>query len=309
MFFVALSRARDYLLLSYPQVRNAKPTKISPLLEPLLETLQACNAHRIEWKSAKMQSEPSEIEEETNTNVTQNLPMTLPLAAVEQYQECPRQFYYQRVARLKTKREESDYLVFHQSVQQTVAWVQTEHAAGNAPDDAIIQTKLNECWQQNAPETDNAALRLLHRKAAELVTLAHEITPPTGKPVPGLTLSAELPNGRIELKADHAAQLPDGTLRLERHHKRAAKKDDHTEPRLALLREAAKQQNGANPVEIALVSLADGESKTVPEVPRFEPARLAKYDAALQEIKAGRFPALPDNRRCPACPYFFLCPA
>jgi hypothetical protein len=37
--------------------------------------------------------------------------------------------------------------------------------------------------------------------------------------------------------------------------------------------------------------------------------RLKKYDDAIAGIRAGNFPPKPNDRTCPRCPQYFICPA
>jgi hypothetical protein len=160
----------------------------------------------------------------------------------------------------------------------------------------------------NAPEVETAQARLLHEHAISMLDHAYRQVAEAPAVLPSQELTAELPNGRVRLRYDHAEPQSDGTLRLSQTVKRRRKKDDHTAPDLALLREAARQQHPDTTVEIALHYLRDGSRHEVKEQPRYEPNRIAKYDAALAGIRTGRFPALPDDRKCPHCPFFFLCP-
>jgi hypothetical protein len=37
--------------------------------------------------------------------------------------------------------------------------------------------------------------------------------------------------------------------------------------------------------------------------------RLGHYQAAIEGIVRGEFPPKPNDRRCPRCPHYFICPA
>ena len=37
--------------------------------------------------------------------------------------------------------------------------------------------------------------------------------------------------------------------------------------------------------------------------------RLQKYDDAIAGIRAGKFPPKSNERNCPRCPQYFICPA
>ena len=337
LFFVALSRARDALILSYPKIRNAKPAKISPLLKPLETALDSGPVCRLHWQAAtplaadravngpcgrrlsKLSSanrpangnaEKAQLlhsfgsESKLQENVSSLFP-ALSASALEEYQTCPRRFYYRRVLQIHTGPDDSEYLKFHDAAAKTTQWLAAENQAGNSPTESELQIKLAEVW--NSAEEDTAVTRLLKRKAAQMLESLRQKPAPNGAKQAERKFTAKLPSGDVTVECDAATITEDGTLHLERHQKRCLKSDDHTERRLALLREAAKQTD-APKIEITLISLADGETKSVPEAPRYEPARVEKYDAALAAIRAGQFAPKPSDRECPNCPYFFVCP-
>ena len=304
LFFVALSRARDALILSYPKTRSDKPAKISPLLTPLQTSLNSETVRRIQWQNAAPRA--AILPASSLFPLSSSLfPSSFSASALEEYEKCPRRFYYRRVLQIHTGPDDSEYLRFHDATAKTTQWLAGERAAGNSPTESEVQNKIAEMWTPQEEET--AVTRLLKRKAAQMLETLRQNPPPDGAKQSERKFTAKLPNGKVTVECDAATTTDDGVLHLERHQKRRLKSDDHTERRLALLREAAKQTE-ATKIEIALVSLADGETKRVPESTRYEPARVEKYDAALAAIRAGQFAPKPDDRECPNCPYFFQCP-
>ena len=55
--------------------------------------------------------------------------------------------------------------------------------------------------------------------------------------------------------------------------------------------------------------LSTGELREVQLTDRMIRTRLDHYDAAIQGILGREFPAAPNDRRCPRCPHYFICPA
>ena len=119
---------------------------------------------------------------------------------------------------------------------------------------------------------------------------------------------ARLEGGSVRVTADRTEELPDGTLRLLDVRTGRPGSDDHTEPRLALLRQAARQESPERPIQIMIDYVRTGERKEVKEAPRWEPARVEKYNAALKAVQAGRFDPDPEPRKCAICPFFLICP-
>ncbi len=303
LFFVALSRAKDHLVLSRPVERNGSVTKPSSLLDRLEPALTACNAARVQWQRA-----------EAKTEAVPSLPELAPppdlsLWQVDTYRDCPRRYYYQLVARLPRPADVSPYLQFHGSLKETIHWLQEERVAGRAPEPEEARQRLSEAWEQTFTGTETAQARVLRGHAEKMLANAFENSTLPQAAAPSLRLTAALEHGRVEVPCDEAERLPEGGLRIARHFRRRIKKDDHTGERLALIRHAALQAEPDSTVTIELRSLADGETREVKPSLRYEPARIEKYNAALQGIRAGLFPPEPEERKCALCPFFFLCPA
>lgn len=303
LFFVALSRAKDHLVLSRPLERNGTATRPSPLLDRLEPALTACGAARVPWLRVHPDGEVSPTLPELAA------PPDLALWQVDTYRDCPRRFYYQQVARLPRPDDASPYLQFHGSLKETIHWLQQERGAGREPVPEEARVRLAEVWTQKFPGTETAQARLLRRHAEKMLDNAFRNLAPPRATAPTLRLVAALEHGRVDVPCDEAETLADGGLRVARHFRRRIKKDDHTDERLALIRHAATQADPARPFTLEMRSLVDGETKEVKPNLRYEPARVEKYNAALHGIRAGLFPPNPEDRKCALCPFFFLCPA
>jgi len=312
LFFVALSRARDHLVLSRPRAVGGKPKTPSPLLALIDDALDACGALRVEWRGVQatrrsgVQETP--ISEPLNPRTPEPPNAEFSVGAVEQYIRCPRQFYYARVRNLRGPEEASAYGAFQESVWAVIRWAQAEQAAGReiAPDDAM--QKLAAQWEETGPR-DHPHEPIL-RERAEAIIAQMSAVRRAGTRLDTEEFVAEFPTGRIRLRVDHAEETPDGGLLVEQFDNGQPADDDHTHPRFAVLRHGMKQKQGrGRPIEIRIRYLTTGETKHVPEQPRWEPNRLAKYEEALGGIQAGEFPAKPSQEQCARCPFFFLCPA
>ena len=303
LFFVALSRAKDQLVLSRPLERNGTQTKPSPLLDRLEPALTACGAVRVQWLRVRSEGEA------VPTCLELAAPPDLSLWQVDTYRDCPRRYYYQQVARLPRPGEASPYLQFHGSLKETIQWLQQERGDGRNPLPEETRLRLTEVWQQKFPGSETAQARLLRGHAEKMLDNAFQNLQPPRASTPTLRLVAALEHGRVEVPCDESQTLPDGSLRVTRHFRRRIKKDDHTDERLALIRHAATQADPARPVTLEMRSLVDGETREVKPNLRYEPARVEKYNTALHGIRAGLFPPNPEERKCAVCPFFFLCPA
>lgn len=163
---------------------------------------------------------------------------------------------------------------------------------------------FEDAWTSIGPH--DHALALLYRAAAEKI-LEQAITRSRRGIAFGETLTARLGDHAIGLPVDELERSAHGfvirRLRTGRHPKKPDQRVLH-----ALMAEAGRQSFGHEgrfevhyltsdvTVDIPLANVMDG--------------RLEEVLAALNDLRAGHFPALPENQEdCPRCPHYFICPA
>src|SRR5207244_11942319 len=114
-----------------------KPLAPSHLLEALEGRITEFGAQVVVWERADVggaAAEPRAIGNLEPDAAEPDAPKpTVSVSALEQYQDCPRRYYYQRVENLTVPKEESAYLAFHDCLQQMTEWAQAQHAAGRTP--------------------------------------------------------------------------------------------------------------------------------------------------------------------------------
>jgi superfamily I DNA/RNA helicase/Zn-dependent peptidase ImmA (M78 family)/CRISPR/Cas system-associated exonuclease Cas4 (RecB family) len=316
MFFVALSRARDELVLSRPATWRGKTTEPAPILQRIAAALTGEGAA---WTLVTAETVSGIVEgntsadtpiEEDIADAADPVPERpeISLSRLRQYQTCPRQYYYRHVLDLPERDEDGAYRTFHRHLQDTLEWLQAERSAGRSPSAADARAMLRAKWPES-PQSETALTRILRKRAGLLLDSAQTHFAPQSEGTAQEEFNAELESGTVKLRGDEVKRSEDGTVRITQHLHRRPKKDDHTAEPLALIRMAAKQRSPDKPVEIALFSTATGETREVKEDRRWEPKRIEKYDVALRDLAAGRFPARPSDTQCASCPFFFICPA
>lgn len=312
LFFVALSRARDVLVLSRAEKygkRAYRPSSVWALIENTLTTLGIEPDH---WRRVDaddtllVESLQNSEEPDKSTEIAK---IDLNIREVEVYLRCPKQYYFRYVLGLHEHGGEGGYKQFHDCVRMTATWLVEEYAKGNSSvqwNDVI--TTLGEVWEKDGPLGHvhesyyrAAAEAMLHKLNEELK--AHEVYPVWHKEA-----VVELEHSRLKVNFDHSHNEAH-QIRLIRY-KTGRPNDDHRkEPRLALYREAARQQSAGIPVTIELHYLGDGSHETVSDQGRYERDRLLKLDVAAQSIKHRKFPASPDSPdTCLSCSYNLICP-
>jgi superfamily I DNA/RNA helicase len=332
LFFVALTRAKDHLILS----RAQRYGKWHEMPSPLLRKIDRAPGLQHEvWSATPSPPVPPDTGREeggiaTGSSTTGASPAAEPLTAAgnsplpdsgggtggeggptpaeeaELYLRCPRRYFYERVAVVPSG-ERAPYNAFRKSVEEALA--RPDPVAG-----------LEAAWVEHGLEPDHPYTPLYKQAAGEIVARAkpNGVTDRTDAPshrrtadterVPTLTL--ELENGAIIVRPD--AIGPTGNvLECQTFRKPPVGEEPivPNEPRFSLLLEAARRANPTETVTVNLHYLQSGQTFPVPEKPKVRARHLADYDRALKGIRLKVFnPAPADASDCPACPYFFICP-
>lgn len=311
LFFVALSRARDHLILSRAETSGSeRAIKPSPLLAHLENALAALAITETPWAAGGEPSSESSVPDDF-LETAGALP-EYSQSALETYLRCPRQYYYAQVLTLPGAFLGGGYPQFLSCVRQTLNWREDAQARGETVTDAKMAEKLETLW------TDHGPVGHLHEekyKASAHQMLAHAalLSIDTERRADARTLKATLSNCRVSVRPDVLrVDAADGSLVVARRMTGKPGKDDHTDKKLALYRRAASETHPDKPVRVVLHYLADGVSVPIdpPETKqqiKWESDRVAKYETAAHGIHLGLFPAQPGDE-CARCAYSLICP-
>ena len=312
LFFVALSRAREHLILcraeTYGSARVLPPTELLALIQPGLTALGLAEEA---WPAGGAAADAEDAEEWTAP------PTTLPehsVSALEAYLRCPRQYHYEYALKLPGGYNPSGYPQFVGSVRRVLDWLEDARTQNQSPTEADILARLDALWEEVGPVGHlhearyKSSARTMLRESARLGS-------PTETRTDSRTLRATLTHCHVYVRPDALRRdAADGTLIAVRHRTGRVGADDHTNIRLALYRRAATETHPDKPLRIELRYLAQGECKVAaaPETKqqiKWEADRVEKYDQAARGIALGRFPAKPaSGDECGKCPYALICP-
>jgi len=309
LFFVALSRARDHLILSRAETSGTeRVVPPSPLLGHLQESLAALAITETPWQAGRTQTpDPAQLE----AALIEPLP-EYSQSALETYGCCPRQYYYAQILKLPGAFLGGGYPQFLSCVRQTLNWQEDAQARGEAVTETETAAKLETLWAEHGP------VGHLHEEkykaaARQMLASATLLTTDTERKADTRTLKATLSNCRVSVRPDVLRlDTVDGSLVVARRMTGRAGKDDHTDKKLALYRRAALETHPNKPVRVALHYLADGVSVPVdaPETKqqlKWEADRVAKYESAAHGIQLGLFQPEPGDE-CARCAYSLICP-
>ena len=295
LLYVAMSRARDVLCLSRAE-RYAAARRASSLLVGLKANLPSAPDALPQWCDAGV------VNEKENALVHLAADFDLHNAEdLDQYIRCPRTYLYQRILKLSGAREDSAYVQFHRAVYSVLRWM-TSLDTGTEVSHDVAKARLEVTWDEIGPADHPYAS--VYREAADKIVERAIARCTSGAEVLEADWQIERPGGRIRLRPDHVERTSDGIVVQRLRTGQPPKKID--DDIYALYRYAAEQNLGDARVE-ALFLMSD-ESKPVPMSETVIRNRLGKYDDAIAGIRAGHFPPKPNDRTCPRCPQYFICP-
>lgn len=293
LFFVAMSRARDVLCLSRAETYGAVNRSASPLLVKIESYVRTPRR----WKGAGL----VEADEGPLPHLRNELE-EYAAEDLDQYTKCPRAYLYQRVLGLSGGRDDNAYVRFHRAVYSVLRWMGGIEASKAVGIDEAFR-ELKTAWEKIGPA--DHPYSSLYRKNAEAI-IERAISCRAGKVeiVEG-DWQIKRPGGRIRLRPDHVEISPEGpVVRRLRTGKPPKKVDDDI---YALYHEGAARAYGKARIEA--LYLTTDEAVPVEMSAKVIASRLKKYDAAITGIRAGEFAAKPNDRMCPRCPQYFICPA
>lgn len=303
LFFVGLSRARDALCLSRAERYGAMSSKGSALLNLIATRLPRPPTASVTWNSAPPPAPPSAptpappSHERGAHNATD----------LENYLECPRQYYYRHCLAL-AGRMKSAYVQVHQSVFDVLRWLRERGEAGAPTDPADALARWSEVWRER--DLDAHVYADFYREhAMRMVTRLVALATQGGTVTAAVPRHVELPHGRVTLTPDHVQRDPDGEETVIRFRTGRLSKSEADKPVYSLLHAAQIADEPVRRRRVRVVSLSTNAAFDVNPKASTQAKALAEYDNALRDIAAGLFPAVPDERRCPHCAYYFLCPA
>lgn len=297
LFFVGMSRARDVLCFSRAERYSAtRRTSTSSLLVNLKTHLPSSPDGPPGWRDLSLFEEEKEdvlAYLAANHDVYNS-------EDLDQYIKCPRAYLYQRVLSLSGAREDSAYVQFHRAVYSVLRWMR-DIEAGTDISHKEAKAKLDVAWEEIGPNDHPYAT--VYRKVADAIIERAIACRVDAVELLNADREVKRAAGRIRIRPDHVERGVDGLIvrRL-----RTGRPPKNIDGNIYALYHMVAQELGGGDVEVLF--LTTGEKRPVSMSSKKIENRLAKYDQAIAGINAGRFPTKPDDRICPRCPQYFICP-
>lgn len=297
LFFVAMSRARDFLCFSRAEDYGVKRSE-SPLLTKIAAHLPYLPGGPSRWND----SVPTLSENNLQPHLAPKLDVHT-AEDLDQYMKCPLAYLYQRVLKLSGARDDNAYVRFHRAVYAVLRWMSSFKPAEPITREQALD-RLKGYWAEIGPSDHpyanvylNAAVAIVERAVTRRATC-------------GGVLDAEWhierPGGRIRVRPDHVESGPEGLIVRRLRTGRPPKKAPDDDLYALYHHCAAKELRGAR---IEVLYLTTNETVAVSMTDKVISKRLKKYDNAIEGIRIGNFPPNHDDRNCPRCPQYFICPA
>lgn len=300
LFFVALSRARTYLLLYHARKqRNGNGRSPSPFLKwlPAGMVREVVDPPRLALSPDVPEPQPIAITWPSDWAMTDS--------RLGSYEKCPRRFFYTHVLGLGGARKPTAFSRTHDCLYELLRWLANARRSG-APELHEAESAFEEIWKKRGPAD--------HAFAADYRTLASRLIAVLLNSGAGHrfrdseTLAIDFPNGRVLVEPNEVAERADGTVVIRRVRTGYKRRDEYDRLEYTLYRLAARSEFGSGAIVQALHLTDETHEPVVISATKLG-NRQKKSDIMLGGIASGEFPPEVDAVTCPRCPHFFICPS
>jgi len=292
LFFVAVSRARDRLLLYAPTKKSGRQIKPSPFLEKL--------GGGLFHKNIGVQRTVPPSAEAADIQLAIDGGMRFQAHQLALYESCPRRFFYTHVLRVGGRRTTTMFMQMHEAVRV----VSQSVAVGKvASDDKTLGEKLGEEFEkmgliEHGYVADYKALAMAMLRYFVSTREKHRVEPP-------VAFSLNFGEEQIVVLSDDVVVRPDGSRVFRRIRTGHSRSTDLEDVAAAAFVMTARQTFPDAVIE--LVHLSDETATPVSLTQKKLDNRREKIAEFFAAIRQGRFPANPSAYSCPGCPAFFIC--
>jgi superfamily I DNA/RNA helicase len=293
LFFVGLSRARDYLCLS----RAERYTQVNASASKFLDTVSR-------HLQVKRFSGPAPVLKAARAWTPLPQRDGYDERELDIYLRCPARYQYEVTDGLRGGRDSSAYLRFHRCVHRTMGWLEQQAQDGQPASADQARQELARQWNEHGPT--GHGFEGYYRSAAEtmVASIARLILSETGT-YDREPWSVPLGGRTVTYSPDRVIIAPDGRVRVQRIRTGRKTKSEPENRVYALIRRGAAQRYPGRAVSVEAYYPATDESVSM--VAKNDEKLLREYGDAIAAIERGEFPATPEARQCPNCQCYFIC--
>lgn len=320
LFYVALTRARDTLTLSYASGSQTKGS-VSPYLAPIERAL-GDDLIRLQWKSDATHAEadaPSSAPATTDEGQQERRQYTL--SEIESYQRCPQQYAYEHVYNLRPPHAAPVSLKI--ALQATTAEIRARFASDTPPTLDDARKLFDEQWNaararalsvedgEEVIERDETLAGFFHTRGEQAIErhwakMRHAgVTPPTPQGA-AQAATVEFANATVIGSLDRVESAP--TPRVVQF---VPNKLERTTDLRDLFYTLAAEQlsDGSQPIAVERVSLATHEVKPVRLLPKRKDDLLSQAAQLISGMAQADYSPKPEPFKCQNCPFWLICPS
>lgn len=304
LFFVAATRAKDYLWLSVSD-RYSKAVKQSPFFTQIKDALRGTGLS----DEVRFEQEAAEPEVAGQARgVGFKFGDVVPLGSIIAFQRCPKRFEYTHILGLSSG--DKGYARFRRSLTAAQRWISEQARGGAVPNLQASLLKLDELWTASGPvghwyeerlkSQAVLALRNFHARVRDGAVLHVDEK---------FELGAE--HRKIGLTLDEVEEAPSAVIRRVHFgppYKSHLGKDPKEHTPALLLAAVEKRLPGRNAAVKISYPLIGHEPDTL-ATQNIAGRRLKKVACLADEAEAGPYPPKWSDFSCPKCPYALICPA
>lgn len=310
LFYVALTRAEDELVLSRAEVYGQRAGAL-PLIDRIVRKANGRTMlDEREWNPEVSEDPGDPIEESSEKSNGSQVRAAYSFRELDRYASCPLQFRYAEILGLPEKR--NGYQDFHNSVYRVLDEMETEaKSTGRNPDIEWSKELLIRVWEEEGPI--DHFYEPVYRRHAEKAIESWQTSEAALRWQIREKLSLTAPNGtQIEIMADAIRHDEDGSIIIARHRfgrpRKSHKTGKHNQDRHALYMAAAGETWPQLTVRVELHYLTSGEVVDAIPTATIIRNRTEKFRSHVQKAGAGRYPANP-GQVCKKCPWNLVCPS
>lgn len=294
LFFVALSRARDHLLLYSPtKTANGRRRARSGFVDRVGATIIS--------KTVQPSRSLSSVSDDPPVQLRFPVRIVLTDHQLALFQRCPRRFFYTHIVEVGGRQRETAFMRMHGAVRTVVNRLTADPAV--IPSGAEVDAFLTEAWDDEglgghgySEDYRRVARQLIDFFVSTRQGLARTMTS---------EMQFRIGECTVVVRPDDVLSAGDGRRHIRVVRTGHATSKDLENVSAAVFTLAAHEAFPGCAVEF--VHLGDAAVRAVSMTERVLGNRKATAKEMIAKIQAGRFSREQSPRTCPRCPAFFIC--
>lgn len=303
LFYVAVTRARDHLVLTRAEKYGKQRFSASPHLEGLISQLEP-SGHLFQLA---IDTEPAVAMPvaETAEQIGLTFEGPIPLSLIRTYDRCALRLKYEEAYGLRSP--EQGYRKFHQVIYQIMTWIAQESADGQKPAFETMVQKIDQEWEATGLHEHWFGGKFRQFGEQIILAFAERLRPGVSVEV-RQAVSVSIGEHIVTFRVDEV-ETNDQTTTWRRHHLSRPAKSHETDDMPSLYSLAYQEGAVRSPEQlIQLHYPLTGEEKNIAPTKVVLGNRAKKIATLIAQIQAGDFPAQP-GKHCETCPHVLICPA